>query len=365
MSYLLNPPEVNSTLIYTGPGASSYLAAAAGWDAVSAELASTAAAYESVLSALTSLEWRGPASAAMTASATLYRAWLHTAAEQTSQVATQARAAAAAYEQAHLATVPPMTVTTNRVQRAALVATNYVGQNTVAIAGLDGQYADYWAQDIAAMSSYDTSAAAARQLPNFFSPNQATNGAGVAAQHGAVAASQTSAAISPIPVIPEDFTILDEVVFFFTATNSTNSLTQVVTNTIGAANNLGILPNLGAAEIAEEAPAALGQSLAGAPLSGAPSSLGGGLGEVSAALAHAGRIGPMSVPASWATPSTSSVAALEPAGMTTIPGTEEAVASGYPGYPGMPGAVPRGSGVAAPPRYGVRLTVMPRPPAAG
>ena len=50
--------------------------------------------------------------------------------------------------------------------------------------------------------------------------------------------------------------------------------------------------------------------------------------------------------------------------MTTLPGTEEAAASGYPGYPGMPGGMAaRGMGMGAPPRYGVKPTVMPRPPA--
>ncbi len=87
---------------------------------------------------------------------------------------------------------------------------------------------------------------------------------------------------------------------------------------------------------------------------------------MTAVLARGGTIGPMSVPASWSAPSSGLVAALPPNGFTTIPGTEEAAASGYPGYPGMPaGTVPRGSGVGAPPRYGVRLTVMSRSPAAG
>ncbi|KAA8959846.1 PPE family protein [Mycobacterium sp.] len=391
MNYLSNPPEVNSTLIYTGPGPSSFLAAATSWDAVSAELSSAAQNYESVLSALTSLDWKGPAAAAMNAVAQQYQVWLQTTAEETRQVAVQARAAAAAFEQALRATVPPPAVAANRVQQAALVATNYLGQNTAAIAALDAQYADYWAQDVAAMAGYDASAAAARQLPTFTSPNQATNASGLAAQHSAVAAAGTSAAGSASassvlsgvsgsaaavpaqiipPIVPDDFTILDEVVFLFTATNSTNSLTQVVTNTIGAMNNLGILPNLGAEAVAEEVPAALAPAIAEAPLGGAAASLGGaglgaGLGEVSATLAHAGTIGPMSVPASWSAPSTSTVTALEPAGMTILPGTEEVAASGYPGYPGMPGAISRGSGVGAPPRYGVRLTVMPRPPAAG
>ncbi len=58
------------------------------------------------------------------------------------------------------------------------------------------------------------------------------------------------------------------------------------------------------------------------------------------------------------------VSALSPSGLTTIPGTEEAAAAGSPGFPGMvaPPAT-RASGVL--PRYGVRLTVMAHPPAAG
>jgi hypothetical protein len=73
----------------------------------------------------------------------------------------------------------------------------------------------------------------------------------------------------------------------------------------------------------------------------------------------------MSVPASWSAPSSSHVAALQPAGMTTLPGTDETVASGYPGYPGMPAGTGSRALGGGPPRYGVRLTVMPRPPAAG
>lgn len=69
-------------------------------------------------------------------------------------------------------------------------------------------------------------------------------------------------------------------------------------------------------------------------------------------------------PASWSAPSTGSVAPSTPAGLTTLPGTDEAVGSGTPGVPGMPaGTVARASGVL--PRYGARLTVLTRPPAGG
>jgi PPE-repeat protein len=369
------PPEINSARMYAGPGSGSLLAAAGSWDSLSAELSTTAESYESVLSGL-DLQWRGPASEAMAAAGARYVGWLQTTAEQTKQTAMQARTAAAAYEQAYAMTVPPPAVTANRTQLASLVATNILGQNTAAIAANEAQYAEYWAQDAAAMSGYAASSAAATQLPRYFSPSKSTNESGLAAQSASVnkananaaASSSVSQAVSaaapaapaaaadPPSLIPEDLTILDVIQGTGQTLNSVYYMEATASGVIGAENNLGILPKVAAA------PTALAPALTAAPQLGS----GAGLGNVTATFARAGTIGPMSVPASWSAPSSSHVAALQPAGLTTIPGTEEAVASGYPGYPGMPaGSVSRGSGMGAPPRYGVRLTVMPRPPAAG
>jgi PPE-repeat protein len=376
MDFAFLPPEINSARMYSGPGSGSLLAAAGSWDSLSAELGTTAESYASVLSGLTSWQWRGPASEAMAAAAAHYVGWLHATAEQTKQTAMQVRAAAAAFEQAYAMTVPPPAVTANRTQLTSLIATNYFGQNTAAIAATETQYAEYWAQDTAAMSGYAASSAAARQLPPFSSPKQTANASGLTAQSTSVnqanasasASSSVSQAISsavqslqaaatdPSSLVPEDLTILDIIQGTGQTLNSTYYMEAFSSGIIGAENNLGVLPKAAAA------PAAVAPALTAAPqLSG-----GAGLGNVTANLARAGTIGPMSVPTSWSAPSISRVAAFQPAGMTTLPGTDEAVASGYPGYPGMPGgAVSRGSGVGAPPRYGVRLTVMPRPPAAG
>ena len=67
--------------------------------------------------------------------------------------ASQARAAAAAYEAAFAATVPPALVTANRTQFAwaTLAATNILGQNTAMIAATEAAYEEMWAQDAAAM----------------------------------------------------------------------------------------------------------------------------------------------------------------------------------------------------------------------
>src|ERR1700722_4564192 len=134
MDFAFLPPEINSARIYSGPGSGPLLAAAGSWDSLSAELGPAAKVYESVLWGLTSLQWRGPTAPAMVATATPYIGWLHTTAEQTTHAAMQARTAAAAYELAHAMTVHPAAVAANRTQLGALIATNFFGQNTAAIA---------------------------------------------------------------------------------------------------------------------------------------------------------------------------------------------------------------------------------------
>lgn len=388
MDWAFVPPEINSARMYAGPGLASLLAAAGSWDALSAELASTAESYESVLAGL-GLQWTGPAAESMAYSAARYMGWLQATAEQTKQTAMQARTAAAAYEQAYAMTVPPPVIAANRTLLASLVATNIVGQNTAAIADTEAQYSDFWAQDTAAMAGYSASSTAATtQLPRFATANKSTDESGVSAQNAAVATANTNAGaakvaaqtFSPMSTDPTGSGITTGDITYLDASTSGNSafrvldaiqgtglgfsapynMEQFVSGIIGAENNLGILAKPGAAA------ANLAPAIAAPALRGATAGLGGGLGNVTATLSHAGTIGPMSVPASWAAPTSTHISPLEPAGFTTIPGTEEPMASGYPGYPGMPGGgAARSAGAGVPPRYGVRLTVMPRPPAAG
>ena len=172
MDFVFLPPEINSARMYSGPGSGALLAAAGSWDSLSAELGTTAQVYESVLRGLASLHWRGPTAEAMVASAAPYMGWLHSTAEQAMHTAIQVRIAAAAFELAHAMTVPPAAVATNRAQLATLIATNFFGQNTAAIAATEAQYAEYWAQDVTAMSGYAASSAEATQLTPFSSARQ-------------------------------------------------------------------------------------------------------------------------------------------------------------------------------------------------
>jgi PPE-repeat protein len=67
-------------------------------------------------------------------------------------------------------TVPPPVIAANRVLLMTLVATNFFGQNTPAIAATEAQYMEMWAQDAAAMYSYAGSSALASELTVFTSP---------------------------------------------------------------------------------------------------------------------------------------------------------------------------------------------------
>ncbi|ORB71230.1 PPE family protein [Mycobacterium scrofulaceum] len=182
MDFALLPPEVNSALMYAGPGSGPMLAAATGWDAVAAGLESAAGGYSSAAAGLSGLVWSGPSSMLMAAAVTPYVAWLQAGAAQAAQTAGQAYAAAAAYEPAFAMTVPPPVIAANRAQLMALVATNFFGQNTPAIMATEGQYAEMWTQDATAMYGYAAASSAAGALAPFTAPPRTTNSSGQADQ---------------------------------------------------------------------------------------------------------------------------------------------------------------------------------------
>ncbi|OBI19103.1 PPE domain-containing protein [Mycobacterium sp. E2497] len=179
------PPEVNSGRMYVGPGPATLLTASAGWDSLALELNSAAGGYESVITTLTD-EWLGPTSTAMAAAVAPYVVWLRATAELCEQSATQATAAAAAYEAAYAMTVPPPLIAANRARLMALIATNVLGQNTPAIMATEAEYSEMWAQDATAMYTYAASSASASTFGAFAPPPQTTNPGGIAGQAGAV-----------------------------------------------------------------------------------------------------------------------------------------------------------------------------------
>jgi PPE-repeat protein len=180
------PPEVNSGKIYTGPGSAPLLAASTAWNALASELQTTAAGYASTITELGS-NWTGPSSTAAASAAAPYTEWLSTTAAQAEQTAAQAQAAAASYEAAFAASIPPPVIAANRALLAALVATNFLGINTPAIAATEATYAEFWAQDAGAMYAYAGAATTASQLTPFTDAPATTNDSGQATQAASTA----------------------------------------------------------------------------------------------------------------------------------------------------------------------------------
>jgi PPE-repeat protein len=262
-----------------------------------------------------------------------------------------------------------------------LIATNFFGQNTSAIAAVEAQYAEMWAQDASAMSGYTANSAAAATLTTFTQPQQTTNPAAQAA--GTVQNTLQGFTTGSIPQWLQN--LWEDIQALWGAFGTQNTLYDEwgpnanIWNTL-AGTGLFLLPTsidasaflgAGVAEAGQAetgAAGAAGAAAAAGEAGAATSVIGGALAapfNASAVFTGAGSIGPMSVPASWSAPSTSLVSALEPAGLTTLPGTDVLEPNaGAPGVPGMPmGAMQRASGVL--PRYGTRLTVMTRPLAGG
>lgn len=233
------PPEINSGKIYTGPGSAPLLAAAAAWDALASELQITATHYASTIGELTT-SWHGPSSQAAASAVAPYTEWLSDTAAQAAQTASQAQAAAAAYEAAFAASIPPPVIAANRALLAVLVATNFLGQNTPAIAATEATYAEFWAQDAGAMYGYAGAAAAASQLTPFTAAPATANGNGQASQAAATAkAAAATPADATTDAISAFLTQLNTSLVNLNATIASYG-TQLTAAEISFINSLGI-----------------------------------------------------------------------------------------------------------------------------
>jgi len=242
MDFAILPPEINSGRMYAGPGSGPMLAAAAAWDGLATELQSAAASYASMISGLTAGPWLGPASAAMAAGAGPYVAWMSTTAAQAEQTATQSKAAAAAYEVAFAATVPPPVIAANRALLMALVATNLFGQNTPAIAATETHYAEMWAQDTAAMYGYAGVSASATTLTPFTPPPQSGNPGGLGGQAAALAqAAATSAPTKTQTVLSQLTSAVPAALQGLASPLSSTSAAGLPTALLGILQQLGLM----------------------------------------------------------------------------------------------------------------------------
>ncbi|SOJ57119.1 putative PPE family protein PPE32 [Mycobacterium simulans] len=319
------PPEINSGRMYSGPGSGPLLAAAGAWDGLAAELSLAATGCKSVIWELTSLPWVGPASAAMLASFTPYMDWMSTTSTRADLAGMQARAAAAAYETARAMTVPPPVIAANRTLLMTLIATNFLGQNTPAIATTEFHYAEMWAQDADAMYGYASSSTTASTLIPFAAPPKTTNPAGLPGQAAAVgeaAATPGGNSASAISSITSEMsTASAQVVHCLSATPWYDAIlkwlesipTQVWLDLLNLDYDIGGLVydtqgyTLNILQLGQALTWASPGVTAGAARIGAGgAAMESGFnhltaGAVSAGFGHAGKIGPMSTPPSWAT----------------------------------------------------------------
>jgi PPE-repeat protein len=412
MDFAALPPEINSGLMYTGPGSAPMTAAATSWDNLAVEMYSAASDCGSIIANLTSGAWRGGASASMAAAAAPYVSWMSTTAAQAEQAAGQVMAAASAYETAFGLTVPPPVIVANRTLLASLISTNFMGQNTPAIAATEAHYAEMWAQDAAAMYGYAGSSAAASTLTPFAAPPATTSAAAPAAQAATVAqvtgtGTQTtlSQLVTAVPAALQGLSSpatstssasgLSDLLDILTG-NSTSTtgfaglfnelfsssglgLNANIWNTIFSSgfympsNTLGAFTSLfgGSAAAGDAAGAAAGDA-AGAAAGGAAAAAADGLGgavvvptgglggAVSAALGRGTAIGALAVPPSWdAIAPTSPMAPM-------LGGTPISAPPPVPGLPGMPAASAAANHFnGSAPKYGFRPTVIAHSPAAG
>jgi PPE-repeat protein len=319
------------------------LAASAAWDGLATELEPAANSYTSMVSTLTSGPWIGPSSTAMATAAAPYVAWMHTTVAQAEEAANGARAAAGAYEAAFAATVPPPVIALNRAELMLLVATNFFGQNTPAIAANQAEYAAMWAADAAAMYGYAGGAAAASAVTPFTAAPLTTNPAGLAAQAASVfSADGTAAGSRLLTTVPQALQLLATPLASTAATASSSPSSMLsflglgtsptalvgagsMFSSTGILGELGIsspvnllttLSSLGAntmngtslASWVNMAPKPAAAAAAGAA-NAAQAATGGGLGglgglgaggSAAASLGNAASLGQLSVPPGWA-----------------------------------------------------------------
>ncbi|MEE6177301.1 PPE domain-containing protein [Mycobacterium sp. 050134] len=391
MDFGMLPPEINSGRMYAGPGSASLLSAAQGWAQLADELYAAAGAYQSVLVELTTGRWAGPASASMTAAAAPYVDWLSGTASIAEEAADHATSAAAAFETAFATTVPPQVVAANRSLLAVLVATNFFGQNTPAIAATEADYAEMWAQDAAAMYTYAASSATSTVLTALSSPPQNTTPGGPAGQAAAVSqavgasAGDAQGVLSGVPQLLSS--VPDALQGLATAAPAASSdpltpLTDLITIFVSlpsGASTIGLLFPISILDGAIDFPYAVASLLLGyhtdaivsgwdgtevwpgtarAPVLGFPASLSnlspGTMPAVSAGLAEAKAVGALSVPQGWTVEATdvhalaltSPLAGVDPVAAAPLEADSSAALSDM-GLAGMTGRA-----MAGPPRGG-------------
>ncbi|BBY24883.1 PPE family protein, SVP subgroup [Mycobacterium stomatepiae] len=378
MDFAALPPEITSTLVWSGPGSAPLMAAAAAYANLGAEVSTTATSWESIITTLTTDVWTGGGSSAAATAAQTIVTYLTDAAATLEQAGSAASASAAAFEAAYAGVVNPALVFTNRAEYAAALAA--VPFSLPVLTELETEYAEMWVQDATAMSAYQAASDAAAGMLQPVTPLASTvDPAGPALEdanslfQAADLQSLADALQITNPVVSNN--LLQSIDGFLGTPSVLNAINGAVNTvawftmiTIPTAVSLGhtlASAAVPAAAVSDVVPAGAGGIIEGSVVSSvSPMAGAGGLGSAArASLGGASTVSRLSVPASWAAnaaPATELAAAtapLEGSGWTAA--TEEASVMGAPGMPGMVAGA-KGAGAYAGPRYGFKPIVMPK-----
>lgn len=149
------PPETITALLYGSFGSGSLVTAVSQWTTLATQFEAAKNSFSQIATTMLA-GWTGPAAHMLDMAAQAYQPQFDMMATYAGTVAVQLGTVAGLFETAKAAAVPLPVIAANRTALATLIATNFLGQNTAAIAETELLYEEMRLQNSAAMTAYET-----------------------------------------------------------------------------------------------------------------------------------------------------------------------------------------------------------------